>query len=178
MSSDARGGNITLGTVELDAAYEGFVLGKIFNNEERHPGLGYTAAYRGGDLAEATIYVYSKGQRDIPDGPTSKTVMAEFDRATREVLHFGQSGGKSTELVDRYGTGSPDRGKEFLCAEFLLMDHLGTRRTFLYLTGARGSFVKIRVTLGTNDAADARGRHFADAVAERLWPTFSGRDHD
>jgi hypothetical protein len=81
---------------------------------------------------------------------------------------------KSTELVNRYGTGSPDRGEEFLCPEFLLMDHLGTRRTFLYLTGARRNFVKIRVTLGANDAADARARHLADAVTERLWPTFSG----
>jgi len=109
-----------------------------------------------------------QGQCDIPDGPISETVMAEFNQATREILSFGQSAGRTIELVSRYGTGSPERGKELLCAEFILSDDSGSRRTFVYLTGAAGNFVKIRVTLRTNDATDPTARNFADAVASRL----------
>jgi hypothetical protein len=99
----------------------------------------------------------------------SEPVMAEFNRATHELIWLGQKSDKKTELVSRYGTGSPDRGKEFLCAEFILTDGLGSRRTFLYLTGCAKNFVKIRVTLRTNDAADPTAREFVDVVASRLW---------
>jgi hypothetical protein len=79
--------------------------------------------------------------------------MVEFKEVTREVLSRPMAA-EQIELVDRYGTGSPERGKEFLCAEFNLRDNYGSRLTFLYLTGAAGKFVKIRVTLRTNDPTD------------------------
>jgi len=82
--------------------------------------------------------VYSKRQRDIADGPISEEVKAEFNQATREVLSLGQLAGRKIELVSRYWTGSPERGEEFLCAEFILSDDLRSRRTFVYVTGAAG----------------------------------------
>jgi hypothetical protein len=87
----------------------------------------------------------------------------------RHTPRRGRLPGKKIALVDRYGTGSPERGREFLCYEFVLSDELGSRRTFLYVTGAASRFVKIRVTLRTNDAKDPAARNFADAVAGRLW---------
>jgi hypothetical protein len=113
--------------------------------------------------------VYNKGRRDITDGSMSETVMAEFNEATHEVLSVGHSTGTEIKLIERYGTGTPERGGEFLCAVFILSDEHGPRRTFLYLTGAAGNFVKIRVTLRTNDATDPTARNFADAVARRIW---------
>jgi hypothetical protein len=95
--------------------------------------------------------------------------MAEFNQATHDVLSVGRPAAGSVELASRYGTGAPERGKEFLCAEFMLRDDLGSRRTFLYVTGAAHKFLKIRVTLRTNDAADPTARNFADAVASSLW---------
>jgi hypothetical protein len=169
MTDDARSERIWVNGVALDAAYAGFSRGKVIDNEKAHPGYGYTVAYRGGSRGEATIYVYRKRQREIPDGPISKTVMAEFNQVTREILSLGQSAGRNIELVSRYGTGSPERGKEFLCAEFILSNETGSLRTFVYLTGAAGNFVKIRVTLRTNDAADPTARNLADAVASGLW---------
>jgi hypothetical protein len=113
--------------------------------------------------------VYSRRRRDIPDGPISETVKAEFNQATSEVFLFGQLTGGRFPLVSRYWTMSAKHGKEFLCAEFILSDDFGSRRTFLYVTGAAGNFVKIRVTLRTNDATDPTARNFVDAVAARLW---------
>jgi hypothetical protein len=169
MAHDARSESISVRGVTLDAAYSGFSRGEVTDYEKERPGYGYAVAYHGGDRGEATIYLYSKGQRDIPDDPTSETVLTEFNEATREILSFEQRLSKKIELVGRYGTGTPDRGKEFLCAEFILSDDSRSRRTFVYVTGAAGNFVKIRVTLRTNDPTDRTARHFADAVASRLW---------
>ena len=154
--------------LNLQDRYAGFERGKITNNEPQNPDLGYSTAYHGRHLGEATIYVYDLGQEDIPDGPTSRTILDEFNRATNDVLALPING-RRVELIDRYGTGAPDRGKEFLCAEFVLEDEVGRRRSFLYLTGADRHFVKIRVTLRSNDPADPTAREFADAVAFHLW---------
>jgi hypothetical protein len=168
MTDHARTESVAVGGITLEPAYAGFSRGKITDNEGGNPGYGYTVAYQG-SMGEATVYVYSKNEREIPDGPTSQVVMEEFNQATREVLLLGQMTGAKIELVDRYGTGSPERGEEFLCAEFVLSDELGPRRTFLCVTGAANRFVKIRTTLRSNDASDPAARNFVDAVASRLW---------
>src|SRR6266436_1040682 len=113
MIDDARSESISVGSVALDAAYAGFSRGNVIDNEKAHPGYGHTVAYHGGDRGEATIYVYSKRQRDIADGPISEEVKAEFNQATREVLSLGQLAGRKIELISRYWTGSPERGEEF-----------------------------------------------------------------
>lgn len=174
MTDHASGESISVGGIALDSAYAGFIRGKITDNEKGNPGYGYTVAYHG-DEGEATIYVYSKNQREIPNGPTSKVVMEEFNQATQEIIALGRLTGSKIELVDRYGTGSPERGREFLCAEFVLTNESGLRRTFLYVTGAANRFVKIRVTLRTDDAKDPAARNFADAVASGLCRKGAGR---
>ena len=90
--------------------------------------------------------------------------MEEFNQAISEVLTL-----RAVELVDRYYTGTPESGREFLCAAFVLSDERGIRRTFLYLTGAVGNFLKIRVTLRINGETEPTARQLADAVAEHLW---------
>jgi hypothetical protein len=159
------------GGIAWEADYVGFRRGDPIDNERMNPGLGVTIPYQRRDQGKATVYVYDKGRRDIPDNPMSEVVKDEFDLAARDVLSLGQAKGTTVELVKRYGTGSPERGVEFLCAEFVLTDSSGTRRTFLYLTGCRRKFVKLRVTLGTNDATDPTAYNFAEAVASRLWPS-------
>ncbi len=174
MTDNARSEIISVGGIALESAYAGFSRGKVTDNEKRTPGYGYTVAYHG-DMGEATVFVYTRNQREIPDGPTSQVVLEEFNQATREILSLEQMTGRKIEFIDRYGTGSPERGREFLCAEFVLSDESGSRRTFLYVTGAANRFVKIRVTLRTNYATDPTARNFADAVASRLWRKSAGR---
>jgi hypothetical protein len=168
MTDDTSNGSILVGGIALDNAYAGFTLGKVTNNESEYPGYGFNVAYNGGQQGEATVYVYNKGQGNIGYGPLSSAVLSEFNQATREVLSLKESADRKIELVSRYGTGSPERGKEFLCAEFILSDGFGSRRTFVYITGVGGNFLKIRVTLRTNDEANPMARDFADAVAAGL----------
>ena len=159
-----------IGGIRLGMRYSGFVRGKVTDNESKNPGLGVTVAYHGGDQGESTIFIYDRGLSEIPNGATSELLRREFERAKQDVLARGeQIPGGRINIVDQYGTGTRGREPEFLCAEFILSDPNGSRRTFLYLTGANGRFVKIRVMLRTNDAADPTARHFADAVASQLF---------
>lgn len=167
---DADAEGIIVGGIKLAKQYTTFARGNLTNNEKDHPGLGFTVAYNGGNTGESTIYIYNKGISDIANGPGSNLVRQEFDRATRDALEVPDHlPGRKVTLIGRYGTGTPERGQEFLCAEFVLTDVSGSRRTFLYLTGASGNFVKIRVTLRTNDPSDPSARDFADALASQLW---------
>jgi hypothetical protein len=100
----------------------------------------------------------------------SRLVQEEFDRATQDVVDLhGSRPCTRLQLVGRYGVGAPDTGPTFLCAEFVLSDFNGSRRTFVYLTAASEKFVKVRITLRTNDVTDPTARNFADALASQLW---------
>ena len=161
--------SILVAGIAMEGAYAGFTRGKLNDLERESPGLGYTVAYHGGLHGEATVFIYSLGENHIPDGPMSELVMGQLDQATRDIISHSQSVGTIAELVGRYGTGSPNRGAEFLCAEFILSNVAGARRTFIYVTACANNFVKIRITLRTNDEMDSTARKFADAVATGLW---------
>ena len=166
---DKSGDSILVAGIAMETAYAGFTRGKLTDNELENPGLGYTIDYHGSDQGEATVYIYSLCQRDIPNGPNSEVIVDQLNQASRDLIGYNQTVGRRAELVSRYGTGSPDRGAEFLCAEFILTDDFRAWRTFVYVTGCAKNFVKIRVTLRTNDGTDPTARNFADAFARQLW---------
>jgi hypothetical protein len=145
-----------------------FVKGKIIDNEQSHPGLGLTIAYHGGSIGEGTIYIYDRKMEFVPDGPMAPIVKGEFDMATRNIITVAAAEGHKIELVSRYGTGTPNRGPEFLCAEFKSGQADGVR-SFLYLTGAKGHFVKLRVTLRGSGQSNSAAREFADTIASAIW---------
>jgi hypothetical protein len=165
MINNACAEDIFIAGVKLSMQYAEFTRGTVIDNERENPGLGSTVPYHWADHGESTIYIYNKGLREIPDGPMSHEVRQEFHRATEDVLDMP---GGQAELISQYGTGTPERA-EFLCAESILTDLNGSRRTFLYVTGASNNFVKIRVALKANNAGDLIARKFADAVASELW---------
>ena len=118
MTSNRESEDISVDGIALRPAYASFSRGKLDNNEKEFPGQGYAVAYHGLP-GEATVYVYSKGQCQIPDGPSSRIVLDEFNGSVHDVLLYGEVQGIATTLIDRYGTGGPGRGREFLCAEFV-----------------------------------------------------------
>ncbi len=145
----------------------GFHRGQRTDNEQSHPGMGFTVAYASAD-AQATIYLYNRGQSDIGTGPTGQAVLQEFQRAAGEVLALAQIANASpVRLLGRYATGHPATGPGFLCAEFLLegdQPHL----SYLYLTGHDGNFLKVRVTTNSGDPGANSARQFADDLIEFL----------
>lgn len=169
MTLEERMGAFTVQGISFPIEIAGFTRGEIIDNEVRTKGLGTTIAYGQPPFGKATIFVYDKGLRDISDGPDGQ-VREEFDIATQDVFSRAQiPGGPAIELVSRYGTGTPLTRREFLCAEFVQHSPNGQMRSFLYVTGAKVNFVKIRVTLATDDPRDPSARNFANAVAKVLW---------
>jgi hypothetical protein len=155
---------IVVGGVKLSVQYAGFTRGNVIDYETEHPGLGISVAYRG-EQGESTIYIYDKGLSEITDGPMSQLIQQEFEQALQDVLNAPNGRG---ELISQHVIGAPGRGPEFLCAEFILKDAIRSRRTLLYLTGASGHFVKIRITLRMNDPSNSAARDFVHAVATQL----------
>ena len=147
-----------------------FERGEVTNNEFTHSGLGHTIAYGGTSIGKATILVYDKELSDIPDGPTEPLIRNEFDEATQDVLDaFQNLEDRTIEIVDQYVTGGLERGAEFLCSEFLVRFREGAQRTFLYVSGAKEKFIKLRVTLASDNPSNPTPREFADAVAGLVW---------
>ncbi|MGF3027969.1 hypothetical protein ACQVP2_34905 [Methylobacterium aquaticum] len=144
-----------------------FKKGRVVSHEARHPGAGYGIAYHGNIADEATVYVYDNRLDSIPSDPMDEIVLGEFQATMRDIHQHYASQGVAPELVGQYGTGSPSRGLEFLCAEFLIPST--STRTFLYVTGAYNQFVKLRVSYRDRGEADPTARNFADQVAEILW---------
>jgi hypothetical protein len=100
------GEDIWVGGLRLSAEYAGFSRGNVMNNEREFPGQGFTVPYHGGANRKATIFIYDKGLRDIPDDPLSELVRQEFDQAWHEVVAL-YSPHKRVELVIRYCTRLP-----------------------------------------------------------------------
>ena len=161
---------VNINGIKLAQQYADFCRGAVTNNESEHPGLGHTVRYHGAQDSEATVYIYTAGQSDVPDGPSSDIVMAEFNRATAEIITFNKDAGMPISLVGRYGTGSPQNGPEFLCAELLIGDEKDQARSFLYLSAKAGCFLKLRVTISPAEDVLSKARQFADAVAADLKP--------
>jgi hypothetical protein len=150
-----------------------FTRGDIIDNELKHPGLGYTIAYHGPQAGEeATVYVYDLGIRNIPDGPLNTAARQAFDQAAGDVLAtegYPGLGRVKVSMVDQYVANSGAGEAQFLCAEFVFQMADGSaQRSYLYLTGARSKFLKIRTTLPTSDATITTAREFADTAASML----------
>lgn len=146
-----------------------FVLGDIVNNEVTQKGSGFTIPYNA-PAVSATVYVYDKGIGPIPDRTTSEIVLVEFKHAIQELVYFIAEYQKNEiKLIDKYGTGSPQTGPEFFCAEFAVKANNLVHRTDLYLTGSRGHFVKIRLSHPPEATDFSSSRQFADEVARLLF---------
>ena len=154
--------------IDLSPIYAGFAKFKVVNYDAEQPGLGYSIGYDGAEKGQATVYVYDLNLRSIPDGPESEIVRRHFEGAISDVTRNAQSTEESCVLLEKDWTGSPERGKEFLCAEFMLGNGASQRRSVLFLTAVGGKFLKARVTLRTTNMRDQTARHFADELAAGL----------
>ena len=134
-------------TQEFPENIGSFVFKKEIDNEKDSPGAGYTIIYHANNIGEATIYTYDKGLSWLPNDPLDPMIMSEFDQSIREIFKLVSNRNQNIEFVEKYVTGTPERGKEFLCAKFILDEDNKKRSTFLYLSGFNGNFIKIIVYL-------------------------------
>jgi hypothetical protein len=145
-----------------------FFLGETTNYETTTPGLGYSVVYTA-HFGEVNAYIYDKGIEDIPDGPNGDIILEQFKQEASGIINRPKTEDCSIEFIEQFGTGSPERGAEFLCAVFGVSDNNGNRYSYLYLTGYEGKLVKLRCTIFAKDPKGYTSRNFADDFASILW---------
>ncbi len=144
-----------------------FVRGKIIDNEPKAPGLGVTVPYHGGIWGEATIYVYDLGIMGIPSDPLSPEVRWEFDRTTKEMAQAMQQYG-AFDLLGRWVLGAHQGRPSFLSAGFVVEDSKGLQHSYLFLTGAKRCFLKIRLTCKAGEHSSKVAGALALSLASTL----------
>lgn len=151
---------ISLFGITFPWALRGLVRGGSTNYELTHPGLGYSVPYSGDDIT-VTVYIYDGGVPDIPADLNDQVVEDHFRSALGEVMQSKLY--QKVEHGEAYGVGRDDKGVEFLCGEFFVVDNEGVNKdSYLYFATFNGKFVKLRVSLPS--------REDSSAIAELLWP--------
>lgn len=148
----------------------GFSRGVPIDNEVSHPGLGWTIPYSS-DGIKTTVYLYGLHQGPTDEGPESEVVRAHFDEVLQGVADAVKQGQyESATLRMRFISHSPERGKEFLGSEYRIVQGGRSMDSYVYLTGSRGKFVKIRVTAPADTGGAKRAHQFVTEYARLLWP--------
>lgn len=118
-----------------------------YGKSVNRPDLGYGWTYKAGQQLLATVYVYTMGVQNIPDGPSSAPVRAQFDRSLADI-HEAAKYNRYEGL--RTASGPTDcavGGVVFRCVTLAGIQS-STRQpifTALMLTGYRKHFLKLRL---------------------------------
>ncbi len=149
---------LVLAGTTASAAYRSEAIGITFPDrlgdftyQEVHqyptPGAGISVFYRHGS-AVIDVYVYNADQTNIPDGPDSPAVQAQFAGSQNAALQtLRRNHGQATVVHD----GSVIRlggtnGVAFRGSLYQFQSDGSEHRSMLLITGFHGHFIKIRAT--------------------------------
>lgn len=126
----------------------GFKRTSHLDYEPKQPGLGAGYNYNNGRGGVATIYLFTAGQSGIASGVDSPAMARMREQTLREIVEFAKSRNELTEhLAQRRLTVRTDGGElPILFDGFTITGPAGARETMAMLWGARGHFLKIRMT--------------------------------
>ncbi|NNE90718.1 MAG: hypothetical protein HKN23_03645, partial [Verrucomicrobiales bacterium] len=130
--------------VELPAEMGEFV----FADRQQYEGdLGYSLSY-GQKKGRISVYVYSRGVKDIGDGIESKAVETELATSARELQAYADTG-RITDLseveIDEDLAAVTEDAFAIKAWEFNMPG--GGATSFTFVRGQKDHFVKIRATL-------------------------------
>jgi len=107
--------------------------------------LGHGIEYRAPGFA-GSVYVYRGGNTSVPDGTASNLVRAEFAKARGDIAALAQmKGDPAPELVAEQPIKAV--GVEFLTATYRMQRNKNAVTSLVGMTGARGHFIKLRVSV-------------------------------
>ncbi len=135
----------------------GMTRGKIRDLETDFPGYGLSVGYSAPRI-NATIYIYNLERDEIKDGAGTDFINLYFMQLIEDIYAIEERGfyssvNKLSESVTFLGTG--DDSQQFLKASFEYVQQKVKRRSYMYLTGSRNHFFKIRYTYHASAIADA-----------------------
>ena len=119
----------------------------------------FSVAYDSDDGIAVTVYVYTRGHRDIPSGVKSDLIRKEFAGA-RESIHEAKRLGLYKSVVEKSSgearLGEGPKAPLALHASYLVETARGKAKSDLYVMVYRGRFIKFRCTrpAGANAARE------------------------
>jgi hypothetical protein len=119
-------------------------------------GLGYSIDYRAAGGVRVSLYVFDFGLKEIPDGPFSPVARQVFDQAKGDIRRAKEQGiyQDAVELSNEVVLlGDDAEGPLLRKATFQLRRNDADHVSYIYVTGHKNHFFKVRVTLPADDQA-------------------------
>lgn len=134
--------------------------------------LGYSIEYRGRQ-SKVTLYVYDLGQKEIPDGKMNPAVAGQLQSASAEIEEAANQG--IYEIQERMQGELPFSKTvqaAFVSTGFGLKAKSQNLKSYAFVTGRKGRFVKVRATQLVTDgrADDTELQVILDTLARHLLP--------
>lgn len=139
--------------------------------ERQAPGYGYSCSYFIPDAYSRTMtmYIYDRGQDDIPAGIENDIARTEFKRSTFEA--FSNPALYDDVVMTEDGVCGYDVCPKFLfaAATFTDLDRFEPRASIVAITTWRGKFIKVRITRSPSGDAVKNMTQVIDEWSEYLW---------
>jgi len=143
------------------------------------PGLGYDVTYRSKLGLRCTIYVYTLGQANISEGPFGADIRQQLQQAKGDIVSAHKQGiyQKAEEISgDIVVLGESDNAPRIHRSRFRLRRFDKDWVSYIYLTGYKKHFVKLRCTLPSEQQAECE-KELAKVLA-RLGVMLTADDGD
>lgn len=145
----------------------GFQRDKVHRYDS--PGLGYDVTYHSKQGVRCTIYVFNLGISNISQGPSGDAVKKHFEQAKADIAAAQKQGlhQSATEISsDIVVLGDADDAPRMRRSQFKIRRFDKDWISYIYLTGYKKRFLKIRCTLPADKQAEAE-KEFA-RILDRL----------
>jgi len=153
----------TLYGINLPWVLAGLGRGNIVDYESTSPGQGYSVAYHtlGRVGVTSSIYFYTFGHH-VSEDLEDELLIEHFKSVVRDIVEVNEGTHKKTCVLNEAGYfGTHGQEPAYLRAEFDLMSESdGPSKTFLYLKGRDGRFVKIRQSMPDDEGFKRQGINF------------------
>jgi hypothetical protein len=132
------------------------------------PGLGHGIDYRGPGYG-ASVYVYDRGAKDIPDGIEGAIVRSEFARARSDIFAIQKQQNQPEPQLLKESTVRVN-GFDFLTATYQYPRSGTDTYSVVAMTGFRRHFVKLRISTlaSTGQAGATQIDEFIQSVGQFL----------
>ncbi len=119
-------------------------------------GLGYSVDYRSKSGIRISVYVYDFELPEIPDGPFSPLIKQQYENSKRDIIQAKEQGAyqEAEELANEVIVlGEDDEAPKLRKATFRVRRSDKDWISYIYLTGYKKHFLKVRSTLPADNRA-------------------------
>jgi hypothetical protein len=140
-----------------------------YGKSVNRPELGYSWSYKLGQRITATAYLYTLNVQNIPDGPSSPPLAAQFKRSLDEIYQAAEIKHYDQLRVAKGPADCTMSRLVFRCVTLSAMQNGWPLVTSLMMTGYRGHFLKLRLDLVEGgDVSQATGDRLLQALVSAI----------